>query len=237
MNWVFAFWWITFGTLSAQAWTEDYARLLQKYVAPSGVRYAAWKANAADTKSLTAVSQAIAQTQPGLQGEALFAFRLNAYNAAVLSLVLERYPLKSVADVAPNFGFFSELKTTVAGQVVSLNQIEKELLLSTYPDARIHFAINCASKSCPPLSAVPFRAELLSTQLDGLTRDFLQKNPEALQVRGQAVSLSALFEWYTADFASGGGVLTFINRYLVTPLAPKVKLNYLPYNWNLNESP
>jgi Protein of unknown function, DUF547 len=121
--------------------------------------------------------------------------------------------------------------------VVSLNQIEKELLLGTFPDARIHFAINCASVSCPPLSAIPFRATTLSVQLDELTRNFLQKNPEAMQLRGDSASLSALFDWYAADFASDGGVISFINRYRIPLLNPKLKLTYLPYNWKLNESP
>ena len=100
----------------ADAWNESYNRLLAKYVTPQGVKYAAWKANAADLAALGQIVDAIAhETSPSGKDEKL-AFYFNAYNANILYGVLEKYPVKSVRDIAPLFGFFTQSRITVGGR-------------------------------------------------------------------------------------------------------------------------
>jgi hypothetical protein len=228
---------LTLMGVSAQSWMDSYALLLQKYATPSGVRYAAWHAQATDRAALALVTDAISKAPEPPSATDLLAFRVNAYNAWVLQLVLLHYPLKSVTEVAPDFGFFSEKKIIVAGQEMTLNHLEKELLLKKFTDPRLHFGLNCASKSCPPLSPLPFNGATVSTKLESLTRAFLTSNPEALQTRGSAVAISALFDWYQTDFTSAGGLRAFINRYRQPAIPLKTQLTFLPYNWNLNEYP
>lgn len=229
------------GTCPAMAgWEEDYASLLKKYAGPSGVRYASWKQHTDDLEKLARITQTI-QNRP-LTGKKIpeeKAFLINAYNIWVLKGVLDAHPILSVLDTAPNFGFFSENRLMLNGKKTSLNDLEKNLLLKTFRDPRIHFALNCASRSCPPLSSEPFRASKIDVQLDAVTRTFLDANPEAVRLSpdGRELRISSLFDWYAGDFEPSGGVTAFINKYRRNPLPPSLKPGFLPYMWNLNEIP
>jgi len=97
-------------------------------------------------------------------------------------------------------------------------------------------ALNCASQSCPPLLAEPFRAEKLDDQLEKLARGFVNSDRGVrLSADGKTAELSQIFEWYKDDF-KGGGVLEFINKRRSTPLPPDVKMSYRKYDWALNEA-
>jgi len=221
-------------------WEDDYASLLKKYAGPSGIRYSAWKQNTDDLVKLARITTAI-QNRPltGKNNPGEKAFLINAYNIWVLKGVLDAHPIPSVRDIAPDFGFFSENRIVLDGKKTSLNDLEKKRLLNTYRDPRIHFAVNCASRSCPPLSTGPFRAETLDAQLDDATRSFLDTNPEAVRLApgGLEVRISAIFDWYAGDFEPSGGVAAFINRYRKDHIPPSLKPGFLPYNWSLNEAP
>lgn len=170
------------GLRAAEPWEAAYATLLNKYATPQGVRYAAWKQSAADLEALAALTRQIASsgpTTPGRNGQ--LAYLTNAYNIWTLHGVLEKYPIESVRDVAPLFGFFTQSRITVAGEKMSLNKLEKEHILKKFQEPRVHFALNCASVSCPPLRAEPYTASRLDAQLDDATRHFLNTNPHALQ--------------------------------------------------------
>ena|SRR5258708_446162 len=139
-------------TFGMEAWETDHTRLLQKYVKTSGVGYAVWKENSADVQALKDIISQIGATGPSSQKrEAQLAYYINAYNALVLAGVLDRYPIRSVRDVAPFYGFFTQNNITVAGKKTSLYALERKLLIPKFTEPRIHFAINCASRSCPPL--------------------------------------------------------------------------------------
>ena len=136
-------------TPAAEPWESDYGRLLGKYVTPAGtVKYKEWKASAADKVALKRITSQIGSAGPvDSSRDGRLAFYINAYNAWMLRLVLDRYPMKSVQDIAPNFGVFEAPWIVVAGKKLSLNALEKEVLLPEFTDPRIHFAINCASMS------------------------------------------------------------------------------------------
>jgi len=139
-------------TFGMEAWESNYTRLLQKYVKTSGVSYSVWKENSADVQALKEIINQIGASGPSSQErETQLAYYINAYNALVLAGVLDRYPLRSVRDVAPFYGFFTQNNITVAGKRTSLYALERKLLIPRFQEPCIHFAINCASRSCPPL--------------------------------------------------------------------------------------
>lgn len=223
---------------AAEPWESEYGRLLGQYVTPTGrVKYKAWKGSAADMVALQKITEQIGSGRPADSSRAgRLAFHLNAYNAWMLRLVLDAYPIKSVQEIAPNFGVFTGSRIVLGGRNVSLNYLEKELLIPGFKDPRIHFAINCASSSCPPLLNAPFSAAKLDEQLDGQTRAFANRGSDGVQVSGKNARLSKIFEWYGADFKAAGGVISFLNKYRTEPIPADAKLSYFDYGWSLNEA-
>lgn len=221
-----------------EPWENDYAALLRTYATPAGVRYQAWHANAQDRQKLAAITGQIAAKGPSSPSrEAALAYHLNAYNAWMLHLVLQSYPIESVRDIAPLFGVFTGKRIQVAGTRMSLNHLEKQLILPTFREPRVHFALNCASASCPPLLNEPFTAARLDAQLDRVTRAFLASpGPHAYQIKDRRLLASKIFDWYRTDFAPPG-VIPFINRYRPQPLPANLSLGFLEYNWALNQAP
>ena len=223
------------GVSRAESWTEDYNRLLAKYVAHSGVKYAAWHDNAPDRAALEKVVDAIAKEKPDGGKDDKLAFYINAYNANILLGVLEKYPVKSIRDIAPLFGFFTQNRITVSGEKMSFNHLEKEIIHG-FGEPRMHFVLNCASASCPPLLDKAFTAENLHAEMDRAATAFLNDNPRGVEVSdgGKKADVSKIFEWYAGDFQAAGGVIAFIDKYRKPPLPADAKISYQDYNWSLN---
>lgn len=207
----------------------DWSDVLARRVDATGVDYAGWKASPEDMRALRDFTEAIAARETSsLSREEKIAFLINAYNAWMLRLVLERYPIQSVKEIAPNFGVFSRPLIRVAGRTMSLNDLEKEWLLKEFKEPRVHFAVNCASRSCPPLQPAPWKAETLEADLDRAARAFLTDNP--LGIDPATGRVSQIFEWYAGDFGGPAGVRSFLGRYRNVP----DKIAFLEYDWNLN---
>lgn len=220
---------VAFGAGSLRAdWTDDYALLLRKYVTADGVRYAAWKKNTADVAALDRVVGGIAAQTKNND----LPFYINAYNAWILHNALAKYPVKSVRDAL--FTFFVADRITVAGVKTSFNKLEKDVIRAKFQEPRVHFALNCASRSCPPLSPDVFRSRELDAQLEKLARAFVNSE-RGVRVKGTSVELSKIFEWYKDDFGGAQGVISFINKRRAQPLPADAKISYQPYNWSLNE--
>lgn len=217
-------------------WSETYSRLLSKYSTPAGVKYGAWKNNAADMQALQSVVDGIASANvAAMPKQEQLAFYVNAYNAWILHEALGKYPTNSVKDAL--FTFFTAKRIKVAGQQTSFNQIEKETIRSRFKDPRVHFALNCASRSCPPLTPDAFRGEKLDSQFERLAKTFVNSDRGvALGADKKSVQLSKIFDWYKDDFKGEGGVLAFINKRRQTPLPPDAKIGYQDYDWSLNEA-
>ena len=161
------------------------------------------------------------------------AFYINAYNVAVIHEVVQAFPLKSPQDKA---GFFDKTKHRIAGQAMTLNQLEKEKLLKPYSDARVHFAVVCAAVSCPSLADFAYTAEKLDAQLDDRAKLSLN-SPDFIRVdKGEKkVAISKIFDWYKDDFTKGGkSVLAYINGYRRDPIPADFKVSYYEYDWSLN---
>ena len=221
-------------TAQTSAWASDYNRLLGKYVTSSGVKYGAWKNNAADMQALQGVVDAVAKENvSGLGQKEQLAFYVNAYNAWILHEALGKYPTSSVKDTL--FTFFTGKRIKVAGQQTSFNTLEKETIRGKFSDPRVHFALNCASRSCPPLNQEAFSGGKVDAQLEKLAKNFVNSEKGVkMSADGKAAELSKIFDWYKGDFK--GAPLDFINQRRATPIPKDARITFQDYNWSLNEA-
>lgn len=162
------------------------------------------------------------------------AYLINAYNAYTVKLIIDNYPLESIRDIG---GFFSNPFSTefakIGGKDYSLDDIEKGMLLKM-GDPRVHFAVNCASESCPKLADEAYVASKLDEQLNAAARSFVNSNKNKLSRTD--VELSKIFKWYASDFETdGNSVIKFINSYSDENISENASVSYLSYSWKLNE--
>lgn len=215
---------------------SDYARLLDRYVAEDGVRYQAWAADQADLSALEDFLAALAAVDAAtLSRDAQKAFYINLYNVAMLQSVLEHWPVDSVKAIGlVPFSIFKKKFIRQGERRLSLDAVEKGILLKDYFDPRIHFAVNCASESCPPLRAEPFVGERLEAQLEEQTRLFAASDRAARVDRAKKrMTYSSLFNWYADDFP-GADPAGYLNRYRADPLPTDFDIGWIPYDWSLN---
>lgn len=224
----------TFAT--AEPSYDRYAALLERYAMVDGVDYDAWAGHSADVSELAVVLAEWAVVEvSALTSAAQQAFYLNLYNAAMLQAVLAHYPIRSVTDLAPDFGVFKERFIQQGGRQLSLDEVEKGILLEQWDEPRHHFAVNCASTSCPPLRAEPYQAHRLEAQLEEQTRDFLNSaEGVVLDLQRRELRVSKLFEWYADDFPQP--LSEYLAPYLRAAVPRGWAIGYLEYDWSLNEA-
>jgi hypothetical protein len=180
--------------------------------------------------------QTIGEANPGRWPRAeQLAFFINAYNALTVDSVLDLWPVRSVMAEE---GFFNQRRHRVAGQMMTLDHLENQIIRPRFREPRIHFLVNCASVGCPPLQAQAFTAANLEGQLAAATRRFVRRSTRVDRT-GRTVELSKLFEWFAADFQRSGGVRRFVGAQL--PAADRqvveseqTRLRYRQYDWSLN---
>lgn len=212
-----------------------WADVLSAYVTDEGFRYAALHGDDEAKAKLNAAVEAVASAQ-GLAGwsrDERLAFLINAYNILTVQAVIERWPIEGVMQVE---GFFDGIEHSVAGESMTLNTLENERIRPVFGEPRIHFAVNCASASCPPLRNEPFSAASLEASLEEQARAFVRGTTS---IRGRRATLSKLFEWFAEDFVAGGGVREFIAERLDEEDAASVRnerttLRYSDYDWSPN---
>jgi len=179
----------------------DFGAVLKTHVAPAGVTY---QALAAERGGLDAYVKTLETADiTGFSAAESMAFWINAYNAITLTLIVDEYPLKSIRDLDGGDPWNAR-GWTVAGRSVTLNNIEHDIL-RPMGDARIHAAVNCASKGCPPLASVPFTGAGLQQELSAASAAWIQQNGLTIDKKGNAVGLSAIFDWYGDDFVPAYG--------------------------------
>ncbi len=162
------------------------------------------------------------------------AFYINAYNIIVIHEVVRFYPLASPKD---KDGFFDVAEHDVAGSRMTLNTLEYDALLVPYKDARIHFALACAAKSCPKLASFAYQPEELDQTLEIRSvmavndKNFIKEDKET-----KKILISEIFEWYKKDFESNGSSsMNFIRRYRTRAIPKDYSIGYYDYDWQLNE--
>ena len=189
-----------------------------------------------------------------------FAFWINAYNAFTIAAIVDHYPIRrrwfSLApgnSIRQIDGVWTRLTWRAAGRAVTLDHIEHEILRPAFNDPRVHFAINCASRSCPPIRSEPYAADRLESQLDDSARRYLA-SPFGLQIDGSRLKVSSIFKWYGEDFVArfaGTGadrtradrdraVLGFVAAYGPPAAAAlarsgEARVEVLSYDWSLND--
>ena len=217
-------------------WVATYNTLLGKYVTGGGVKYAEWKGNAADMQAIQGVVDGIAKENVSAMGkQQQLAFYVNAYNAWILHEALGKYPTGSVKDAL--FTFFTGKRITVAGQQMSFNALEKDTIRSKFNDPRVHFALNCASRSCPPLNRSAFSGDKLDGQFEALAKGYVNsEHGVKYNAASKTAELSKIFDWYKDDFKADGGAVGFINKRRSSPIPADAKISYQDYNWGLNEA-
>ena len=215
-------------------------RLLERYVTASGVRYAAWAKQPQDQEALDAYLVRMAAERPTkLARDDRLAYWINVYNALTLDLVLDHYPVSSIKSIHRLRSPWKQKLFEVEGRTLSLNEIENDIVRPEFHEPRIHFALNCAAVSCPPLRAGAFGGEALDAQLEERTRTFLG-DPErnGLDAKGRLV-LSRILDWYRDDFEADGRMIDWLRPYLAAgpglPADPEIR--FADYDWSLNEAP
>jgi hypothetical protein len=212
-------------------------RLLGKHVKRGRVDYAGIKNDRSRSAELGRYVKALgAASLSGMSKRDKLAFYLNAYNALVIDAVVRRWPrIDSVMKVK---GFFDKITYRVAGRRVTLNQLENKIIRPTFKDARIHFALVCGARSCPPLMSKAFDGASLDKVLERLTRDFINSKKGVLVGPGGRVRVSQIFKWYAADFEkAAGSVPKYLARYHTKQtdrITKAGRLVYLHYSWSLN---
>lgn len=230
--------------------TAQYADLLERYVVQDRwVDYNAWRTSNEDRAALQEYIDSLAATDIfALEQDAQIATWINLYNALTVDLMLDNEPVASIKDLGSMMTSpWEPVMVTVAGRELSLNDIEHEILRKDFEEPRIHFALNCASVSCPPLSAREFTADNLDSLLDEASSRALHDEQwfDAAGCGGAygsgTLRVTKLFDWFKDDFGGEDGVRAFIQRY-----RPELRfqlsntgctLEYMDYDWSLNAPP
>ena len=208
-----------------------WGNLLKKYVDDEGnVDYAGIKKNTNDLDNYLNLLGQNPPTDNWTKHEKL-AYYINLYNAATVKLIVDHYPIKSIKDI-PNR--WKKKWITVGEETTSLNDIEHEVLRKMN-EPRVHFAINCASYSCPKLLNVAFTPQSMERLLSKTAVDFINDKTRNRFGNGTA-QLSKIFKWYKSDFTEKGKLLDYINQHLENPVGKNAKVEYLDYDWSLNEA-
>lgn len=230
--------------LPASTWSAEdhqlFGALLTKYNQEGHVDYAGFKR---EETRLDAYLEGLAKIDPeGLPREERFAFYINAYNAWTIKLILSGYPgVTSIKKLGSLFKSPWKKKIVqIGGVITTLDHIEHDILRPEFKDPRIHFAVNCASKGCPPLYREPFIGSQLDNQLNQVTRHFIN-SPEFNRLEGNTLYVSSIFKWFSEDF--NDDIIGFFQKYASGKLKSDInisksalKIKYLGYDWSLNGS-
>ena len=205
-------------------------RLLKKYVDDQG--FVDYKGFATSKGNLEDYLKYLSQNPPtnSWSKEEVLAYYINLYNAGTVGLILENYPLKSIKDISRPW---TKERISVGSKMISLDDIEHGILRKM-GEPRIHFALNCASISCPKLSNDAYTSKDIYTQLEKAAKEFIRSDKNDINLSHPTIS--PIFDWYCKDFIQEDNtVIDFINRYAKIKVIPDAKISYKKYDWRLNE--
>jgi uncharacterized membrane protein YdjX (TVP38/TMEM64 family) len=247
------------GPTAARAQTlpthHAFGHVLAEVVHQPSVDYAALKKRRSGLDEyLGTLALVSPQAVASASSEERLAFWINAYNACMLRLVIDHYPIEKAG------GLFARIKNSVAGRPAnsvwqipdvftrphcmvagderSQDEIEHEII-RPMGEPRIHFAINCAARSCPPLWPEAYTAERLGEQLDRAVTRFIE-SAEHFRLEGQTLQLNRVLDWFIDDFGGREGLRAFLASYLPGAEAESVRdsetdIEFFEYDWTLND--
>lgn len=210
---------------------SQWTGLLQKYVDEAG--FVDYKNFKNDRKALTDYLTFLSSKEPSEEWpvQELLAYYINLYNAYTVDLILKHYPVKSIKDIK---GAWTKAIVPIGNRTLALGGIENGILRKM-KDPRIHFAINCASISCPKLQGEAYTSDKIEEQLDRAASEFI--NSDKNELDPQNLKLSRIFKWYKKDYLVYDikTLNEYINQYADAKVNPNAVYNFLPYDWGLNE--
>ncbi len=220
---------------------QSFNELLKKHVSKEGiVNYQGFIQDRAKLDKYLELLSNNAPDKNTWTKEEQLAYWINAYNAFTVKLIVDNYPVKSIQDLDPkvklplintvwDIKFFK-----IGGKESSLDEIEHKILRQEFEEPRIHFAVNCASFSCPPLWNEAFVPEKIDQQLDLVTRTFIN-DPKRNKISPDKLEISSIFSWFKGDFTKNGSLIDYLNQYSKVKIKPNAKISHLDYDWSLNE--
>ena len=229
--------------LAASAQTEpDYSawtRILKSYYDPAhGMDYAALKAR--DLATVQNIRMQLARVKLAtLNKKQQLAYWINVYNVNTIATILENYPVASIRDISTDpiirLNVFKKERVPADGTILSLDAIENQKIREAFHDPRIHFAINCAAKSCPPIRTEAYDGAHVDAQLDDQVRRFVNANVRVTHDGDKTVvRTTKIMDWFSKDFDEwAGGKLAFLRRYMKIDGSPDFE--YDDYDWALND--
>jgi len=204
--------------------------LLQKHVSAQGkVNYKGFKSNWEQLQEYIASLGRNMPNDSWIDKDKL-AYWINAYNALTIDLILRNPSVKSIKDIKDPW---DQRLWKFGSKWYNLNQIEHEVLRKIN-EPRIHFAIVCASVSCPKLQNSAYTSSNLETQLTNATKEFLSDSSKNIISRN-SLKLSKIFKWFAKDFKQKQSLVDFLNKYSDIEISQSASKSYMDYNWNLND--
>ncbi|MBM3845409.1 MAG: DUF547 domain-containing protein [Verrucomicrobia bacterium] len=219
-------------------------KVLATHASTNGVNYAALKADPAELNAyLDECSHVTKSRFEAWPKAAQLAFLVNLYNATTLRLVAKHYPVSSIRQIGGLLGNPWKLKEVrIHGDLMTLDELEHDVIRKRYAEPRIHFAVVCAAKGCPTLRLEPYEGEKLDLQLEDQARGFMataEKN--RLDASRKTLWLSPIFDWYRSDFEAAAGTLqSYVQPRLPEDKAKLLlnstwKIRFTTYDWSLND--
>ena len=228
---------------SAIDWTDNYNKLLQKYVVVSSnnstivtaVNYSGLRQSRECEPLAAQLSQLdnIAQLSQNDQ----LAFWINVYNFLAIKKVVDNPGINKLTDL--NKGFTSVWKQyagTVAGNKYSLDNIEHGIIRKKFKEPRIHFAVVCVAKSCPNIRNEAYYGSRLNQQLSEQAKQFLANEQKGMKTVGNRLYISSIFFWFKKDFNNNPKEWLYRNKYIKEEIKDSYRLKRLEYDWTLNSA-
>lgn len=214
--------------------------LLQTHVSPEGM--VDYKGLIKDSTAFRNYLEVLSSHPPAEDWtkEEKLAYWINAYNAFTIQLIVDHYPVESIQDLHPKAyiplvnSVWHKRFFQIGGKPMTLNAIEHKILRPKFEEPRIHFAIVCASKSCPKLLDQAYTPEALDQQLTTQAKAFLADDFRN-KITPDHIQLSKIFSWFKGDFTKDQSLIAFLNQYAPVPIEEQANISYLEYDWSLNE--
>ncbi len=173
------------------------------------------------------------------------AYWINLYNAVTVDIILTHYPVKSIRDIDISPGLFADgpwgkKLLNIEGKKLSLNDVEHRILRPVWKDARVHYAVNCASLGCPNLRPHAYTADSVDEQLDVAAREYIA-HPRGVSFTDKGIYVSSIYSWFQQDFGDNEvDVIKHIQNYMdidsANSLGSLESITGYNYDWSLNDA-
>lgn len=218
---------------------EIFNKLLQKHVSNDGkVNYEGFIKDSLTFNKYLKLLEENHPNKKNWSSEERLAYWINAYNAFTVQLIIRNYPVKSIKELG---GSIYRVNTPWAKNFIqieketySLDDIENGIIRKQFNEPRIHFAVNCASYSCPILRNEAYNSLKLNAQLTDQANKFINDGIRN-KISADKPQISKLFKWYQGDFTKKTSLIEFINQYSKVKIKKDAEIEYLDYKWNLNK--